>query len=213
MKKKLTILLSSLLILPTLSGCLMQDLVDKAIAEENATLNESNTSSNDIFDLYGDDNEIDYGDGSYTEVILPSSFMDDTTFEQMEEEIAQRGGKDLTILENGSISYLLPTPEYDKTLAQLKYSVIQASQSLIGDACPSFISIEFDETLENVNLRVNKEDFESSMDGFAIYSLYFSTTMYHVFTGYSKDDAPLNVYIIDDITDEIFDTVVFPEKK
>lgn len=75
----------------------------------------------------------------------------------------------------------------------------------------SIREIEADESFSQFTMKVDREAFENSLDGFAAIALVMQGMMYQVFDEVDEDELQVIINIKDADTDDLIDTVIYPD--
>jgi hypothetical protein len=146
------------------------------------------------------------------EVTLPSTLFENTPEEEIVSNAEKEGFKDVKVNENGSVTYKMSKLEHEKLMddmdAELKATIEELSRS---EDYPSIKEISHNSDYTEFDVTVSKEQYENSFDGFAILTLAISGMYYGAFDGRAGDDLRVIFNLIDDKTNEVFDTSVYPD--
>lgn len=75
----------------------------------------------------------------------------------------------------------------------------------------SIKDVTHNKSFTEFTLLVDKESYENSMDGFAIFGLGLQGSMYQMFNGANPEDYKVTVSVKDEVTEEVFDEVIYPD--
>lgn len=127
------------------------------------------------------------------------------------DEASEAGHYDVTVTYNddGSINYKIPKSTREEILADMRSEFDRVIED-IKDT--SIISIEHDETFKEITILVDREKYRKGFDGFKIYSLGFTGMYYQSLDGVRNEDKKVTMYVKDQSTGEVIDTIVYPDK-
>ena len=206
MKKLLTLLLSSAFILGACSG-------DEETKEENTeatTVAESGEAEEPEESTEGG---VDVDKGLFNvEVTLPASLFEGEDMEAVIADAEAEGAKEATLNEDGSVTYKMSKSEHKEMLEEMATSVEDAKKEIVesGDYA-SVQAIENSNTYDSFTVKVDREAFENSFDGFATMTLGLIGTYYQAFDGSDPEELHVEIELKDAATGEVFDTIVYPD--
>ncbi|RIE02888.1 hypothetical protein D3H35_19930 [Cohnella faecalis] len=204
-----------------LSGCskTKQSEANTAAVQSTEPASESNKSepaepskSPDENKKSGQSLKIDKG-LSRTEVTLPASFFDENS---NEEEVAlkakERGISEVKKNADGSYTYTMSEDAYNKIVKETKESTLEYINGLKGSSdFPSIKDIEYDDSLTEFTLIVDKTAFEKGFEGMVAIGISASGMMYQAFNGVKPDKLKVTVHAKDVETKKVFKTTVYPD--
>lgn len=146
------------------------------------------------------------------ELTLPAEFFDGQTPEEIEASAKEQGVKEVKINEDGTVYYKMSKSDHKKMMNELETSIKESMDELVtsGEA-PSFKEIEYNKDFTEFDVTVDREAYENSMDAFMIFTFVYSSSFYNAFNGETMGDLKITVNMIDAATNEVFDTIVFPD--
>ena len=146
------------------------------------------------------------------ELTLPADFFEGQTKEEIEASAKEQGAKEVKVNEDGTVYYKMSKSDHKKMMKELEKSIKDSMEELVtsGDA-PSFKEIKYNKDFTKFDVKVDREAFENSMDGFMIFTFAMSGSFYNAFDGENMDDLKITVNMIDAATNEVFNTTVFPD--
>ncbi|PWU69256.1 hypothetical protein DLJ74_04525 [Gracilibacillus dipsosauri] len=143
------------------------------------------------------------------EVTIPSSMIEST-----DESIAKAEEEGLKVTENedGSLTYKMSKSKHKEMMNEIKKQLDQSMEEIktSGDF-PSIQDITSNEDFSEFHLSVDREGYENSMDGFAVLGIGITGMMYQLYDGASPDDYDVTINVKDSKSDEVFDTIHYPE--
>lgn len=203
MMKKILMSFMILFLFSVMAACGNEDAAEdqnKDKSEENATEEKSDENI-----------EIDKGLLN-VEVTLPASMFEGQDIDQVIAEAEAEGVKDVTQNDDGSLTYKMSKAKHKEMLQELKTSIEESTNEMKnGEDYPSIKDVTYNKSFTEFTLVVNRGDFENSMDGFATFGLGISGMYYQMFEGVDQEDYKVTIAIKDEETNEVFDTIVYPD--
>lgn len=149
-------------------------------------------------------------------ITFPASLMEmsgeDSTLDVLTDEMKENGIKEVVKNQDGSVTYTMTKSAHKELLADLRNdleaSIAQLAQS---DETPSIKDVTYNKGLTKFQVVVNREAFENNFDAFSILGLSFYSLFYQAFEGVNSTNLKTTIDYVDIDTDEVFDTVVFPD--
>ena len=146
------------------------------------------------------------------EVTLPATFFEDTDMETLKENAKEDGIKEVTVNEDGSVTYKMTKSQHKKMMKEMEETLIETIKEMENnEEYPSIKTVEYNNAFTEYTIVVNQEAYENSMDGFAIFGLAFQSMFYQLFDGVSEDDYKATFQLKDETTSKVFDTIVYPD--
>lgn len=134
--------------------------------------------------------------------------------ESTDESIAKAEEEGLKVTENedGSLTYKMSKSKHKEMMNEIKKQLDQSMEEIktSGDF-PSIQDITSNEDFSEFHLSVDREGYENSMDGFAVLGIGITGMMYQLYDGASPDDYDVTINVKDSKSDEVFDTIHYPE--
>lgn len=199
--------ISLMFILLLLVGCAENE-------EENETGEQSDDELNESIESNGEDeNEegsVDVDKGLLSvEITLPASMFEGEEIDMAE---AEEDGMNITQNDNGSVTYKMSKAKHREMMNEMESGVIQSVEEM--KASEDYLSIKditYNNSFTEFTLVVDKEAYENSMDGFAVFGLGMSGMFYQLYDGVDTDDSKTTIFVKDEATEEIFDEIVYPD--
>ena len=113
-----------------------------------------------------------------------------------------------TLNADGSVTLVITKTEQNRILQGAIILIDETIVDLVEDETTSFSEITYNSNLTEFNMVVNRANFESGWDIFYAEMIGDTALVYHTIYG-DFEDVTINVYIIDEDTDEIIDTATF----
>lgn len=146
------------------------------------------------------------------ELTLPASFFEGEDIDTVIAEAKKEGVSEVTKNEDGSLTYKMPKSEHKKMMAEMGTSITDSIEEM--KSSEDYVSIKdvtHNKSFTEFTLLVDKESYENSMDGFAIFDLGLQGSMYQMFNGANPEDYKVTVSVKDEATEEVFDEVIYPD--
>lgn len=184
--------------------------ITEAETTEETTSAETTAETATESETDGRDLEVDRGILTTT-ITIPADFIDD-----LDSTIAEAEANDdvveYTVNDDGSITYVYESGAYKEKLSAMRSGFdTTVSEMLSSGSYKAITGIAGDDDLKNVDITVSsQQDYENSMDGFAMLGLYMYTGYYQVFCGASGNYST-TFHIIDASTGTEFSTVTYPD--
>lgn len=115
----------------------------------------------------------------------------------------------VTYNDDGSMNYKIPKATHEEILEDMKKEFDKIIEEMKDT---SIIDVENDESFKEITIIVDKEKYRKALDGFKIYSLGFTSMYYQSLDGVDREDMKVTMYLKDQKTGEIFDTIIYPDK-
>ncbi|MDM5205936.1 MULTISPECIES: hypothetical protein [Cytobacillus] len=146
------------------------------------------------------------------ELTLPASFFEGEDIDTVIAEAKKEGVSEVTKNEDGSLTYKMPKSEHKKMMTEMGTSITDSIEEM--KSSEDYVSIKdvtHNKSFTEFTLLVDKESYENSMDGFAIFGLGLQGSMYQMFNGANPEDYKVTVSVKDKATEEVFDEVIYPD--
>lgn len=145
------------------------------------------------------------------EVTLPASFFEDGDIDAAIAE-AKEEGIEVTKNENGSVTYKMSKAKHKEMMAEVEDSLLESIEELKnGEDFASIKDIQHNKKFTEFTLVVDKEGYENSFDGFAVFGLGLSGAMYQLFNGADPENYNVKIVVKDEVTNEIINEVNYPK--
>lgn len=149
-------------------------------------------------------------------VTLPVSMLElggeEINYDEITEDAKEEGIKDVTVNDDGSITYSMSKSKHKEMMNEMKGDLIESINDIVADE--DFASIEdivANNSFTEFDMIVNKEKFENSFDGFAAMGLAMQSMFYQLFDGVDPDDYKAIINVKDEATGKLIDTVIYPD--
>lgn len=145
-------------------------------------------------------------EASYYEVTVPAGF----AFDIEEDEDTNLVFDSITRNADGSITYIIEESLYDEFMPELALEFETIINDLVNEY-PSYQSIEYTDAFDTFDIRTDYTQYDEEADAEALFTLILLSGTYNAFAGYEVTDMALTFNLIDDATDEVLETLVYPD--
>ena len=146
------------------------------------------------------------------EVTIPAALFEGTSEEEIVSNAKVEGFTDVTVNEDGSVTYKMSKKEHQQLLDELETEMETTIEEIEGsEDYPSIVDITQNKDLTQFDVTVNRQQYEDSFDGFAILTLAISGMYYGAFNGLTEDELKVKINLIDEGNDEVFHTSIYPD--
>src|SRR5699024_4673728 len=195
MKRIVIILLSSIFLMACAS--------DKEATEKNNAASSSDSEESGI--------EVDKGLLN-VEITLPKMFFEDDELADIEAEMENSHEANVTKNDDGSLTIKMSKKEHKQLMSDMQEEFVDTIKQMIeAEDYPTIKDISYNRNMTELSIVVNKEEFESSFDGFALFSLGFTGLFYQIFNGKDIEKEKVTMKLIDEETTEEFEELIFPD--
>ena len=126
------------------------------------------------------------------------------------QEQKENGFIDIKKNDDGSATYKIEKKDYEKFISEYKTTTKQTIDELVNkNTYQSIKSITYNDDFSKIDIMVEREKFENSLDSFALLGCGLSSCMYQMFDINASGKCAINVKDINN--GEIFRTVNYPE--
>ena len=147
------------------------------------------------------------------DVTLPTNFFIGSTEEKIIEEAKEKGIIEAIINEDGLVTYTLSKSKYKEMMKKLGDSIVSTIDEIVNsEDYTSIKEISYNKDFTEFDMKVDRQQYEEGFDGFAISGLVIYSTYYSAFDGKSSEDLQITFNMIDETTDEIYNTTIYPDK-
>lgn len=146
------------------------------------------------------------------EITLPEMFFDEEDLTEIEKEMEENHQANVTKNDDGSITVKMSKKEHKQLLEEMSEELMEMIDEVIADEeYPSIEDISYNRDFTEINVVVNREQFEENLDAFALFSVAFSSLFYQLFDGKDIEKEKVVMNMIDEATEESFDEIVYPD--
>lgn len=145
------------------------------------------------------------------EVTLPASFFEGGDIDQSIAE-AEKEGIEVTKNEDGSLTYKMAKTKHKEMMSEMKTSLLETIEDLKnGEDFASIKDVEYNKDFSEFTLWVDRNEYENSFDGFAVFGLGLSGAMYQLFDGADPENYNVRLVVKDEVTKEIIGEANYPK--
>ena len=170
--------------------------VDSNVSAETGT---SDEPSADLEAVGGIEVEKNIFDVSIT---LPPDLAGVSSQGEVDSAVSDGGYSSGSLNADGSVTYQIPSDVHAELMAEMRIAVEETADQVVADEPQIYKSITFDDSVEIVEVVVNRAEYENSFS-FVAFTLYLAVGFYHVFSG--VEDIQPKVRFIDEATGAVFD--------
>lgn len=146
------------------------------------------------------------------EITLPEVFFEDDELADIEADMEENHDANVTKNDDGSITVKMSKKEHKQLLEEMSEEFIETIEEVIEDEeFPSIQEVTYSRDFSELQIIVDREGFENSFDGFALFSLGFTSLFYQLFDGKDIEKDKVTMNIVDEATDETIEEVIFPD--
>ncbi len=144
-------------------------------------------------------------------ITLPATFFEGDELDDIYSEAKQKGIKDIVVNRDGSVTYTMSRSTHNRIVKDLKEGFVEALEDMkTSDDLKSIHDIKYDNNLTRFTLIVDKEAFENSFDGFAIFGIGLMSMYYQIFNGVDVNKWGATIEMKDVSSGKVFNTVQYP---
>ncbi|MDI7740509.1 hypothetical protein QMK38_00710 [Lysinibacillus fusiformis] len=146
------------------------------------------------------------------EITLPATFFEEQTEEQIIAGAKEEGYDDVKVNEDGSVTYKMSKAKHTEMMDELEGEMVKSVEEIVksGDY-PSIKEISYNKSFDEYDVKVEREQYENSLDGFALLGLVMTSSYYQAFDGKDADKMTITFNMIDNETNESYDTLIYPD--
>ncbi|EWG10920.1 hypothetical protein [Cytobacillus firmus] len=195
--KKVIVFMSVMMVL--LSACSESEKT----AGEKETVTEKTTEESEAV-------EVDKGLLN-VEVTLPASMFEGEDADSSIAE-AEKEGIKVTRNDDGSVTYKMSKAKHKEMMKEMETELQKTiADTKNGEDYPSVKEVTNNKDFSEFTLEVDREAYENSFDGFAVFGLGLSGMFYQLFNGVDPEDYEVKILVKDTATGEIFNEVIYPD--
>lgn len=199
-------------------GCVIVGCGSKSasVEEEQSVTEEAKDTSADAMQATESSTEIDMsqleaiGDVEVDKGVfdvslnIPKDFVGDTTQEELDKSVKEKGYKSATLNSDGSVTYVMTKAQHKEMMDEIRKSIDQSLSEMVGsEEYPNITDITAND--DYTNIKVTTKSTELGLDeSFSVISLYMYGGMYAIFNGTHADN--IHVEFVNEATGEIIDT-------
>ncbi|SHF95359.1 hypothetical protein [Ornithinibacillus halophilus] len=146
------------------------------------------------------------------EVTLPPSMFEGDDIDEVIANAKEKGVKEVTQNDDGSLTYKMSKATHREVLDSVKDEINVALDEMeTSEDYPSIKEVSANNSFTEFTVEVEKEAYENSLDGFALFGLGIYGGYYQIFNGVDPDDYKVTIYTIDQETQEDIGTLIIPD--
>ncbi|RBP96179.1 hypothetical protein DFO70_102506 [Cytobacillus firmus] len=145
------------------------------------------------------------------EVTLPASMFEG---EDMDSSIAEaeKEGIKVTRYDDGSVTYKMSKSKHKEMMKEMETELQKTiADTKNGEDYPSVKEVSHNKDYSEFILEVEREAYENSFDGFAVFGLGLSGMFYQLFNGVDPKEYEVKILVKDTATGEVFDEIIYPD--
>ncbi|WP_436371689.1 hypothetical protein [Cytobacillus sp. BC1816] len=145
------------------------------------------------------------------EVTLPASMFEG---EDMDSSIAEaeKEGIKVTRYDDGSVTYKMSKSKHKEMMKEMETELQKTiADTKNGEDYPSVKEVSHNKDYSEFTLEVEREAYENSFDGFAVFGLGLSGMFYQLFNGVDPKEYEVKILVKDTATGEVFDEIIYPD--
>ncbi|MCR4563915.1 MAG: hypothetical protein K5755_04705 [Clostridiales bacterium] len=198
MKKIIAVLLVFVMLF-VMSSC---SLIDKVLPSKQG---DNTTTPTEKQTEMVDENLID------VDFTIPASMFteENPATDVLTEEQKAQGFKKAVVNADGSVTYTMSKKAYRELQESIRSQTRESLESFKTDY-PCIRSLEYDDNFTNVNVFVNRSEYEGGFNFMLAFGVGMVCQVCQVYTGVSQDQRSVDVNIIDVDTNESINTAHYP---
>lgn len=141
------------------------------------------------------------------DVTLPASFFDEEGMAEVNERAKENGVKEVTVNDDGSVTYKMTENAHKKMLKEVKKSIDKTIKETLEDKTnyPSFADITYNDEVTEFEVSVDQASY-GALESFGILPLYVSGGLYQWMAQVPEEQINTKVTIVNKDTKEIIET-------
>ena len=149
------------------------------------------------------DVEVDKGVFDVT-LYIPKDFAGDTTQQELDESVKEKGYKSATLNSDGSVTYVMTKAQHKEMMDGITDSINQSLSEMVGsEDYPNFTDIKANDDF--TSFTITTKSTELGLDeSFSVINFYMYGGMYAIFNGTHADN--LHVDFVNEATGEVIDS-------
>lgn len=174
---------------------------------------ENNASKGEKSEQHTEDQTVDVEKGLLNvEITLPASMFEGEDIDAAIAEAKKEGITDVKKNEDGSITYKMSKAKHKEMMKELETSIRETiEETKSSEDYVSIKDVTHNHSFSEFTLVVDKEKYENSFDGFAVFGLGMSGMMYQLYNGVDPENYKVIIFLKDEATQEVFDEMVYPD--
>ena len=144
------------------------------------------------------------------EVTLPAAMFEGEDLDSSIAE-AEKEGIKVTRNDDGSVTYKMSKGRHKEMMKEMETELQKTIEDTKnGEDYPSVKEVSHNKDYSEFTLEVEREAYENSFDGFAVFGLGLSGMFYQLFNGVDPEKYEVKILVKDTSTGEVFDEIVYP---
>ena len=176
--------------------------------EEQATSEEESSSSEEKEESIEVDKNV-----TGVSVTIPKTFFEiqNQDFDRIKAEAKDKGINE--VIDNGStVTYKMSKSKHKELMKEMEKQMTAAIEEIKNeDNYSSIQDIQATDSYSEFMLSVDREEYENSLDGFAVMGLGVTGMLYQLFDGAGPEEYDVTINVVDAAKEEVFDTIKYPE--
>lgn len=144
-------------------------------------------------------------------ITLPASMFEGEDADSSIAE-AEKEGIKVTKNDDGSVTYKMSKAKHKEMMKEMETELQKTiADTKNGEDYPSVKEVTNNKDFSEFTLEVDREAYENSFDGFAVFGLGLSGMFYQLFNGVDPEDYEVKILVKDSATGEVFNEVIYPD--
>ena len=198
-KRVIAVTLTLAICLSVFTGCKKKETDSKPAIDNNVPAEiesteshvqeEEQTVDDDLSQLEAiGDVDVDKGIFDVT-ITLPKDIIGDTTQEELDQSVKEKGFKSATLNSDGSATYVMTKAQHKEMLAGIRESIDNSISEMIGSSdCPNITNVEANDNYTSFTITTKNKEPDLS-ESYAVLVLYVYGRMYGIFEGEDVDNV------------------------
>lgn len=145
------------------------------------------------------------------EITMPADLFANQSEEEIRANASQEGVDDVKFNDDGTVTYVMTKESHEKVVSDMEASVQEIMEELkASEEYPSIKNVTQRDDYQQFDLTVDQAAYEEGYDSMALFGLALAVPLYHMFKGEGQD-TKITFNLIDEATNETFDTMVYPD--
>lgn len=134
--------------------------------------------------------DVDVDKGLFNvEITIPKDFVGDTTQDELDESVKEKGYKSATLNSDGSVTYVMTKSQHEEMLSGIKESIDQSLSEMVGSSdYPNITNVEHNADYTSFTITTKNAEPDLS-ESFSVMALYMYGGMYGIFSGEKVDNV------------------------
>lgn len=146
------------------------------------------------------------------EITLPEYFFEEDELAEIEAEMEETHHANVIQNGDGSITVKMSKNEHKQLMGKMQEEFILTINDIIADeAYESINDVTYNRDFSEIKIYVDRQEFENSLDGLALFSLGFTSLFYQVFDGKNLEEDKVVLTVIDAATNDEIESIIYPD--